>query len=79
MLVFRKILRTYLMDHPNSDSKQQELLGKEKDFVYSENSCNKIYVLNVSLIKINYVKFDEFINNASLDPLNIYKLTSEQF
>ena len=66
------------MDHPNSDSKQQELLGKEKDFAYSENSCNKIYVLNVSLIKINYVKFDEFINNASLDPLNIYKLTSEQ-
>ena len=54
----------------DSDSKQQEPLGKGKDFVYSENSCNKKSG-SESLATDNELggKSDGSINDASLDPL----------
>ena len=58
----------------NSDSKQQESLGKGKDFVYSENSCYKKLSCE-SLADKNELsdKSDKSINDASLGPLSEIK------
>ena len=55
----------------SSDSKQQESLGKGKDFVYSENTCNK-KPSSESLPNENKLseKSEKSINDASLDPLS---------
>ena len=58
----------------NSDSKQQESLGKGKDFVYSENTCNKKSG-SESLTDENKLsdRSEQSINDASLDPLSEVK------
>ena len=54
----------------SSDSKQQESLGKGKDFVYSENSCNKKSSSGSLVDEIEPSdKSDKSIDDASLDPI----------